>query len=75
MAMPEDVTLSDDMEIERATTRLLCFCREEYDYYDGLPRGHPDHIEPSDVLATVSVNSSITSAAQVRQIHRGMVAN
>ena len=75
MATPKEVTLSDAIEMSLATTRLLRCCREEYDYYDGLPRGNPDHIEPSDVLATVSMNSYITNATQVRKIHRGMVTN
>jgi hypothetical protein len=48
------------------------FCREEYEYYDGLPAGDPNHIDPSDVLATVSVNSFVRNAEQVRRIHRGM---
>ncbi len=75
MAAPEHVTLSNDNEIARATDRLLRCCREEYDYYDGLPQGDPNHISPSDVLATLSVNSFITSAVRIRRIHQGMVAN
>jgi hypothetical protein len=75
MATTERITLSDDNEIAQAMDRLLRYCREEYDYYDGLPRGDPNHIEPSDVLATLSVNSFITNAAQMRRIHQGMVAN
>jgi hypothetical protein len=72
MATLEGVTLSNKVEIDQAKSRLLQFCRHEYDYYDGLPQGNPDRIEPIDVLATVSVNSFITNAAQVNRIHRGM---
>lgn len=71
----EKVTLSGDDEIMLATSRLLQCCHEEYDYYDGLPESDPNSIEPYDVLATVSMNSYITNATQMRKIHRGMVAN
>ena len=55
----------------RIASRMMS---EEWPYYDGLPRGDPDRIEPIDVLATVSVNSFVNNAAAVRRIHRGMAA-
>lgn len=75
MSALEKVSLPDERAVEIAASRLLHFCREEYDYYDGLPSTHPDRIEPVDILATVSMNSYITNAAQVRRIHRGMATN
>ena len=47
---------------------------EEWHYYDGVPMGDWDRVEPMDVLATVSVNSFVTGAARVRQVHRGLAA-
>jgi hypothetical protein len=45
---------------------------EEWPYYDGVPNGDWDRIEPVDVLVTVAVNSFVSDAAKVRRIHRGM---
>lgn len=45
---------------------------EEWPYYDGVPMGDWDRIEPMDVLATVSVNSFVTDAARARRVHRGL---
>jgi hypothetical protein len=53
----------------RVASRMMS---EEWPYYDGLPQGDPDRIEPIDVLATVSVNSFVNNAASVRRIHRGV---
>jgi hypothetical protein len=66
------LVLSSGLRIEEPTDRLLRFCREEFDYYDGLPIGHVDRIEPLDVLATVAVNSRVDNAAAIRAVHRGM---
>lgn len=52
--------------------RLSAFCAREYAYYDGLPATPPDSVVPLDVLATVSMNSFITNAPQVRRVHRGL---
>lgn len=59
-------------QIHDPMQRLLAFCREEYDYYDGIHSGDPNCIEPVDILATVSVNSRVNSAEHVRQVHRGL---
>ena len=55
----------------RVASRMMS---EEWPYYDGLPQGDPDRIEPIDVLVTVLVNSFVNNAAAVRRIHRGMAA-
>lgn len=55
----------------RLAARML---GEEWPYYDGVPMGDWDRVEPVDVLATVSVNSFVTDAARVRRIHRGLAA-
>jgi hypothetical protein len=68
------IRLRSGLEITNPAERLLRFCREEYDYYDGVPNGHPDRIEPLDVLATVGLNSRIDTAVKVRTVHRGMAA-
>lgn len=47
---------------------------EEWHYYDGVPMGDWDRVEPMDVLATVSVNSFVTDAARVRRVHRGLAS-
>jgi hypothetical protein len=53
--------------------RLLRFCREEFDYYDGISDLAPNRILPLDVLVTISVNSSVNSAQSVRTVHRALV--
>jgi len=54
---------------------MLHFCREEYAYYDALPPGAPDRVEPLDVLAVVSVNGFFNAnAATIRAVHRGLSA-
>jgi len=47
---------------------------EEWHYYDGVPMGDWERVEPMDVLATVSVNSFVTDAARVRRVHRGLAS-
>ena len=68
------ITLESDITIREPAARLLRFCREEFDYYDGVPGGDPDHVEPIDVLATVGINSRIDTAVKVRTVHRGISA-
>jgi len=60
--------------LAEAESKLLRFCREEYIYYDGIADQVPGCIEPIDVLATVSVNSFVNSAALVHKVHRGLAS-
>jgi hypothetical protein len=70
------IELPSGCRIDDPLDRMLQFCREEFPYYDGLPQGHPDRIEPLDVLATVSVNGLYSAnAARVRAIHRGLASS
>lgn len=69
-----EIRFRSGLVIEDPLGRLLRFCREEYEYYDAVPPGVPDRIEPLDVLATVGINSMIDTAAKVRTVHRGMSA-
>jgi Family of unknown function (DUF6308) len=53
--------------------RLHRFCQAEYGYYDGIPHGDPNRLEPLDVLVTTAVNAFATaSAARIRQVHQGL---
>lgn len=54
--------------------RLLRFCQVEYEYYDAVPQGDPNRVEPLDVLATVGINSRLDTATKVRTVHLGMSA-
>jgi len=69
-SVPSGLTFS----LAEAESRLLRFCREEFIYYDGIPDQAPARIEPIDVLATVSVNSFVNSAALIRKVHRGLAS-
>ena len=69
---PAGITLASGCEIASPDERLHRFCVAEYDYYDAIPSSDPNRIDPVDVLATVSVNSFINSAAKVAAVHRGM---
>src|SRR6266516_5068978 len=71
----ERLTLPSECDIEMPEARLSHFCREEYDYYDGIPSSAPDRIEPVDVLATVAMNSRVNNAPAVRAVHRGLARN
>lgn len=67
IALPSGLVISQPIEC------LSRFCSEEYAYYDGLPAGNPDQVEPIDVLAAVSVNGFFrANAAAVRSVHRGL---
>jgi hypothetical protein len=66
VALPQTVSLPSGLSIPDPTDRMLRFCREEYPYYDGLPSGDPDRIEPLDVLATVAVNGFYNANARRR---------
>jgi hypothetical protein len=68
------LALKSGLRIIDTEARLQAFCREEYDYYDGVADPEPDRILPVDVLATVAMNSFIDKAVQVRRIHRGLAA-
>lgn len=68
----ESLHLPSGLNIAAPMDRLIAFCREEYDFYDGVLYGDPNRIEPVDVLATVSVNSFINNATAVRKIQRGL---
>jgi hypothetical protein len=70
----EQIVLLSGLTIANPLDRLERFCAEEYVYYDGIPSSEPNDIEPLDVLATVSVNSFVNSATQVRRVHRGLAA-
>lgn len=55
--------------------RLLdTFFLEEWPYYDGIDDPDPHRIHPVDVIATLSVNSFLTSATRIRSVHRGLAA-
>jgi hypothetical protein len=58
--------------IEDPLERLMRFCREEYDYYDGILSSDPNRVEPIDVLATVSMNSYVNNAVRIRSVHRNL---
>jgi hypothetical protein len=76
VALPQTISLPSGLSIPDPTDRMLRFCREEYPYYDGLPSGDPDRIEPLDVLATVAVNGFYNAnAATLRRVHRGLAAD
>lgn len=68
----ESLRLPSGLEIASPLERLIAFCREEYDFYDGIGYSDPNRIEPLDVLVTVSVNSFINNATAVRKIQRGL---
>lgn len=70
----KEIRFPSGLVIEDPLERLLRFCREEYEYYDAVPPGDPNRIEPLDILATVGINSRIDTAAKVRTVHRGMSA-
>jgi hypothetical protein len=67
-----NLELASGLEVADPLARLRMFFAEEYDYYDGLPSGDPNHVGPVDVLATVAMNSFINDAAKVRGVQRGM---
>lgn len=70
--MVKEIRFPSGLWIEDPLGRLLRFCREEYEYYDAVPPGDPNRIEPLDVLATVGINSRLDTATKVRTVHRGM---
>jgi hypothetical protein len=75
MAAPVPIRLPSGPVIHDPTDRMLRFCREEYPYYDALPSGDPDQVEPLDVLAAVAVNGFFNAnAATIRTVHRGLAA-
>ena len=66
------IKLQSGLNVSNPGRRLLQFCENEYAYYDGIPSGDPNRVEPLDVLVTVSMNSFINTAPLVRDIHRGL---
>jgi hypothetical protein len=75
MASPAAIRLPSGPVISHPANRMLRFCHEEYHYYDALPSGDPDRIEPLDVLATVAVNGFYNAnSVTIRGIHRGLAS-
>jgi hypothetical protein len=74
-ATVDAVEFSSGCTIERPYDRLLAFCHGEYIYYDAIPSGDPNRIDPLDVLVTVAMNSFVNSAVKVHRVHQGMAAN
>ncbi len=66
------LVLKSGLRVVNPLDRLLRFCREEFDYYDGVTDLEPDHVRPVDVMVTIAMNSFIDKASQVRRIHRGL---
>jgi len=69
---PEAFRLTSGLVVADPLGRLLAFCAEEYAYYDAVPSTNPNHIDPVDVLVTVSMNSFVNTAEKARSIHRGL---
>jgi hypothetical protein len=53
-------------------TSHVLFGRNEWPYYDGIPDRDPNRILPDDVQVTVSMNSFVSNANAVRDVHRGL---
>ncbi len=71
--MVEALELPSGLVVADPLGRLRRFCQAEYGYYDGIPQGDPDRLEPLDVLVTTAVNAFATaSATRIRQVHRGL---
>lgn len=68
----EGLELKSGARIESPLDRLERFCVAEYAYYDDVPQGDPNSIEPVDVLATVGINSRLDTAEKVRTVHLGL---
>ena len=68
------LSLPSGCTVDTPFARLLAFCEGEYAYYDAIPSGDPNRIEPLDVLVTVAMNSFVNSAAKVHRVHQGMAA-
>jgi hypothetical protein len=75
MDTPGTLRLPSGLQVGRPLERLQAFCVEEYAYYDAVPSGDPDRIEPLDILVTVSMNAFVNTADRVRSVHRGLVLN
>lgn len=69
------VSLVSGLSIGDPLARLTRFCEHEYAYYDAVPKGDPNRVEPVDVLATVGINSRIDTADKVRIVHLSMAAS
>jgi hypothetical protein len=74
MSVPA-LVLKSGLSVAAPLGRVLAFCNNEYAYYDAVPMGDIDAVEPIDVLATVGINSRIDTADKVRTVHLGLVAN
>lgn len=68
------LNLVSGLSLADPLARLMTFCEHEYAYYDAVPKGDPNSVEPVDVLATVGINSRIDTADKVRTVHLGMAA-
>jgi hypothetical protein len=68
-----NLELSSGAVIPEPQRLLGAFFEEEWAYYDGIDETDPARIEPLDVVATLSVNSFLSSATRIRSVHRGLV--
>lgn len=76
MISPATMRLPSGPVVSEPLDQMLRFCREEYSYYDALPSGDPDRVEPLDVLAAVAVNGFFNANAEtIRGVHRGLAAS
>jgi hypothetical protein len=66
------VTLTSGVSAWVGETSHVLFGRNECPYYDGIPDRDPYQILPDDVQVTISMNSFVSDAGRVRDVHRGM---
>jgi hypothetical protein len=67
-----DIKLPSGLTLRNCESRLLDFCENEYAYYDGIQDADPSRVLPIDVLATISMNSRVSTGAKVQAVHVGM---
>jgi hypothetical protein len=73
--VPRQISLPSGLTVDDPVARLLRYCEQEYEYYDGVPDPHPNAIVATDVLVTVALNSWLSDAKRVRTAHRGIRDN
>lgn len=66
------ITLASGVSAWVDETSLVLFGRNEWPYYDGVPDRDPYRVLPDDVQVTVSMNSFVSNANAVRDVHRGL---
>lgn len=71
----DELALRSGATIPRPEELVQAFFEEEWPYYDGIDDGAPNEIRPVDVIATLSVNSFLTSATRIRSVQRGLAAS